>query len=464
MSTTSATSSATDRTVDPTRLYTQVSHRHTADRAYPYQDFFATNYYAGWYSTLESLQSHLTAVQNMAKMPILLSEYGAEAVAERPGLGRATEFYQAQIVDEHNRLLHDRPHLIGQMYWTSTEFWCTPTWGSGQNPEPVPPFHTKGLQTYFRDHKLGWRVMFSPARITGTTVLEAPVDKQVTLHEKVTVSDARGKGAKGTVRIDPPEGFTAKSAPFTVPPGGSTTVDVALTGTLTRDTTTSQGFVRAVIDSDTEALPVPFTVRALDTVTSPAGDDFAAAQLDPGWEIVRPDDSGWSLTDRPGSLRLSTLPGGETAGTNDGRNLFVRTTTLRRPTGRRRRRSTRRPRRRTSSRSGLYAYVDDDNYVKLDLGWIDGRRALELVGESGGTLGTRTSIPYDGASAHLRLVRRGTGDQRWSTPRTARTGRPSAPRQSRERPGWRCRPSAEARRHRSSRRTSTTSRSARPVT
>jgi beta-glucuronidase len=394
------------RTLDPTRLYTQVSHRHTRDRAYPYQDFFATNYYAGWYSTMESLESHLDAVQAMAKMPILISEYGAEAVHQRPGTGRGTEWYQAMVVDEHNRLLNHRPHFIGKMYWTSSEFWCTPTWGSGQNPEPVPPFHTKGLETLFRDHKLGWRVMFSPVRITRATVLQAPLGQRTTLHEKVTVSDARGNGGSGTLHVDTPEGFTAPDVPFSVGPGESKTYDVPLTGTVTEANLHDQGFVHAVVDSDTEALPHPFTIRAEDDVPTPASDDFASGTLDDSWLVVRPDDSGWSLTDRPGSLRLSTLAGGETGTVNTGENLFVRTNTPQSDW--------------TAEASvdapdlsadfqqiGLDAYVDDDNYVKVDLGWIDGRRAIEMVVENDAKVVSRTSVPYDAASAHLRLVRRG---------------------------------------------------------
>ncbi len=394
------------RGIDSTRLYTQVSHRHGNDKAWPYQDFFATNYYAGWYSTLESLSSHMNAMQNMTGQPLLLSEYGAEAVYQRPGTGRATEWYQAMLVDEHNRLLGNRPHLLGLMYWTSSEFWCTPTWGSGQNPEPVPPFHTKGLQTLYRDHKLGWRVMFSPVRIARATVLEARLNQSSTLRERVTITDARGKGGSGVVQVDPPKGFTATSKPFRVPPGGTTTVDVTLTGTLTEENLGSQGFVRAVVDADTEALPVPIKVRSVDTVSSPASEDFASTDPDEGWQVVRPDASGWSLTDRPGALRLSTLPGGETGSTNDGRNLFVRTSTPQSDF--------------TASATleakdlsadfqqvGLYAYAGDDDYVKVDLGWVDGRRALELLSEQGGRVGTRTSVPYDGTTVQVRLVRRG---------------------------------------------------------
>ncbi|MGS2618715.1 beta-xylosidase family glycoside hydrolase [Micromonospora sp. LZ34] len=194
--------------------------------------------------------------------------------------------------------------------------------------------------------------------------------------------------------------------PFTVAPGATTTVDVTLTGTLTAADTISTGFVRAVVDSDTEALPAPFTIRSTDTVTSPAGDDFGSGALDSGWQIVRPDDSGWSLHDRPGSLRLSTLPGGETGATNDGRNLLVRTNT---PQSDFTTAATLAAPQLSADfqQVGLYAYVDDDNYVKSALGWVDGRRALEFLAESGGKVGTRISIPYAGESAHVRLVRRG---------------------------------------------------------
>lgn len=54
---------------------------------------------------------------------------------------------------------------------------------------------------------------------------------------------------------------------------------------------------------------------------------------------------------------------------------------------------------------GLYAYVDDNNYVKADLGWIDGRRAIEFITESGAQLGTRASVALDPDTARLRLVR-----------------------------------------------------------
>lgn len=393
--------------IDPTRLYTQVTDHPTTDLAYPYEDFLAENYYAGWYSgTVDAIGPLLDTVQQRAGKPIMVSEYGAEAVAGRTGQDRGGEWYQAYIVDGYNRQLDHRPHFIGKMYWTSTEFWCTPAW-SGGNPQPVPPFHTKALETYFRAPKLGWKVLFSPVRITATTVLEAPPGEQVALRERVTVADVRGHGAQGTVVVDPPEGFTASPVPFTVGPDGTTTVDVTLNGKLTNDEHGRDGYVRAVIDSDTEALPVPLTVRAADSVRSPAGDDFAESSPDPSWQIVRPQPDGWSLTDRPGSLRLSTLPGSETGTANDGSDLFVRTNTP--DTDFTAVATVEAPGVSADSQQvGLYAYAGDDDYAKIDLGWIDGRRAIEFFTETAGKVGTRVSVPYDHDTAHVRLVRRGT--------------------------------------------------------
>jgi hypothetical protein len=248
------------RSIDPTRLFTQVTAHPTADRAYPYEDFAAVNYYAEWYAgAVGAVGPLLDDVQRRAGKPVMISEYGAEAVAGRPGRGRGGEWYQALVVDGYNRLLGHRPHFIGKMYWTSTEFWCRPAW-SGGNPDPVPPFHTKGLETYFRAPKLGWRVMFSPVRITSTTVLEAPPGVRVALRERVTVADVSGRGAHGTVVVDPPAGFVARPVPFTVRAGGVATVDVIVVGEL--GAPGPGGAVRAVIDANTEALPAPLTVRA----------------------------------------------------------------------------------------------------------------------------------------------------------------------------------------------------------
>lgn len=53
-----------------------------------------------------------------------------------------------------------------------------------------------------------------------------------------------------------------------------------------------------------------------------ASDDFEGTTLDEAWTIVREDDSAWSLTARPGFLRIRTQEGGVTEDTI--RNLVLR--------------------------------------------------------------------------------------------------------------------------------------------
>ena len=250
------------RSLDASRLYTHASDQHEQDLAYGYDDFVAVNNYDGWYyNTMDDIAKTLDAISAVAgPKPLLLSEYGAEAQKgiTRYGNGRGSEYYQALLIDEHNRLLDKRPHFIGKMYWTSSEFLVNP---GGQEPQYVPQMHMKGLQTYFREAKLGWRVIMSPIRIDP---LPSPhvTDGQTTLQVKI--EDVAGVSTSGTVQVEAPAGFTApaEGVPFSVPANGSTTVTVTLSGSLGGEVASGTGQVRAVIDEDTEAQPRLFSVIA----------------------------------------------------------------------------------------------------------------------------------------------------------------------------------------------------------
>ncbi|MFC7616509.1 glycoside hydrolase family 2 protein [Actinokineospora soli] len=121
------------KTLDGTRLYTEVSAWHTSDKSYAHQDVVLANVYYGWYGgSLTGVRSLLDAIQSLAGgKPVMISEFGAEAVLGRPGFGKGTEHYQGLMVDEYLRQVGDRPHTLGLMYWTSTEFVAHPTWSGG---------------------------------------------------------------------------------------------------------------------------------------------------------------------------------------------------------------------------------------------------------------------------------------------------------------------------------------------
>lgn len=91
-------------------------------------------------------------------------------------------------------------------------------------------------------------------------------------------------------------------------------------------------------------------------------DDFDSSALDSRWSWVREDDSNWSLTARPGFMRITTKGGNLTFNRNDQENLlltsvnpgdFCITTRLNfTPT-------------QNNHQAGLIVYQDDDNYVKF---------------------------------------------------------------------------------------------------
>ncbi|MFB8047457.1 glycoside hydrolase family 2 protein [Streptomyces hydrogenans] len=247
------------RSLDPKRLYTEANNKHTSNKSYGYQDIVLSNIYYGWYGTrgIGELPATLDAIQELAGgKPLMVSEFGAEAVQGRSGYGRGTEYYQAELIDEYNRVVTTRPHTLGLMVWSAADFMCSPTW-SGGNPEPAAPFNNKGIRTYFRDPKLAWKVMFSPVRMRALAPVTVPAAQQTTVTVPVIVDDVSGAGASGTVQVTPPSGFTAgEPVPFTVAPGGSTTVRIELSGRMLQTGEgAAPGLVRAVVDSDTEAQP-----------------------------------------------------------------------------------------------------------------------------------------------------------------------------------------------------------------
>lgn len=264
------------RSLDDSRLFTHVTMRATRDKTFSYQDFVAQNYYAGWYTKdVNAITDLVDSVQRYAgNKPIMITEYGAEAVIGRVGITKGTEYYQSYVIEGHNRLLNGRAHFIGKLYWSSTEFWCRPGWPGG-NPAPVPPFHVKALRGYYREQdKLGWRVIFSPVRISfdkpelKTTQfgceMEVPAGKPAEIEATVRLDEVRGKAVNGNVIILPPLGFKPKkySLPFTLEPHSSKEITFTLTGTLPDSLLTSDGFIKAVIDEQTEAHPLLLTVKA----------------------------------------------------------------------------------------------------------------------------------------------------------------------------------------------------------
>jgi beta-glucuronidase len=271
---------AAGKALDSKRLYTQVTHRHTNDRTYAYQDFVAQNYYAGWYAKdINAIVTLFDAIQAYSgNKPVMLSEYGAEAIPGKQGTTKSTEFYQGFVVDAHNRLLNDKKHFFGKMYWCTSDFWCRPNW-TGGSPEPSPPFHYKSLISIDREHKkLGWKVMFSPIRLIFNphTVkandlggdIEVVPGKDTTIRQTITIKSIRDKGCKGVLSIEVPKEFTTErtSYPFVVEAGGSASITILLKGKLAADSKPVECYFKAVIDEDTEAQPLLLILKPKEPV------------------------------------------------------------------------------------------------------------------------------------------------------------------------------------------------------
>ncbi|MFG2819945.1 glycoside hydrolase family 2 protein [Kitasatospora sp. NPDC048365] len=287
------------RSLDPRRLYTEANNKFTSSKAYGYEDIVLPNIYYGWYGSHDAseIAAGLDAVQQTAGgKPLLVSEYGAEAVRGRDGYVRGTEFYQASVIDEYNRLAGNRPHTLGMMVWSAADFLVSTSW-TGSNPEPAPPYNAKGIRTWFREPKLAWKVIFSPVRIRALAPLSVPAAQQTSVTVPVTVDDVSGRGASGTLQVTPPSGFTTgQSQPFTVSPGGSTELRVTLDGRMLADgTPAAPGLVRAVIDADTEAMPRPLNLTPGGAVFAlDAGTD--TGPVAPGYRALKPSTAYSSTT------------------------------------------------------------------------------------------------------------------------------------------------------------------------
>ena len=132
-------------------------------------------------------------------------------------------------------------------------------------------------------------------------------------------------------------------------------------------------------------------------------DDFASPVLNPSWSWVRGDPSHWSLTARPGYLRITTQTGDLWTSSNDARNLLL----LNAPTGDFEI-STRVEIQPTQNyqQADLLVWADDDNYVKLGRSY-SGSPLIEFDGEIGGAFFSQVASTTLNAT-YLKITRTGT--------------------------------------------------------
>jgi beta-glucuronidase len=145
------------KSLDPSRPATMVNCLTVeGDKAIGYFDFICINRYYGWYSIpglldegCERLSDHLDTCYNLYGKPVMVTEFGADAI---PGLHRDppelfSEEYQAEMVIRQYEVIRSKPYTIGAHVWVLADF------KTSQQPKRVV-LNWKGLFTRDRQPKL----------------------------------------------------------------------------------------------------------------------------------------------------------------------------------------------------------------------------------------------------------------------------------------------------------------------
>jgi beta-glucuronidase len=150
------------RELDDTRLVGIDRHSRVGEpatsAAHRYLDVLGVNEYFGWYrsvrddlvrgpSTLEELGPFLDTVHAAnPDLPLVITEFGAEAA--RPGSAeqRGTYEFQRDFVLSHQAVHASRPFVHGSIVWALRDFRVHPTWqGGAPDGWATPPWHNKSL-------------------------------------------------------------------------------------------------------------------------------------------------------------------------------------------------------------------------------------------------------------------------------------------------------------------------------
>jgi beta-glucuronidase len=117
--------------LDPTRPVTLVSYLGAREEAFAFLDVVCVNRYFGWYTEsgeLEKgaakLERELDEIHRRFKKPLLLAEFGADALpgchADPPEM--FSEEYQAELIERYLDVLGKKPYVVGAHVWNLCDF------------------------------------------------------------------------------------------------------------------------------------------------------------------------------------------------------------------------------------------------------------------------------------------------------------------------------------------------------
>jgi beta-glucuronidase len=119
------------KTLDPTRPVTLASFLGAAEQAFEFCDLLCLNRYLGWYAyggmlneALSQLSAELDALHEKFGKPMLLAEFGADAIpghhAQPPEM--FSEEYQTELLVGYIELLRQKHYVIGEHIWNLCDF------------------------------------------------------------------------------------------------------------------------------------------------------------------------------------------------------------------------------------------------------------------------------------------------------------------------------------------------------
>jgi beta-glucuronidase len=145
------------KTLDPSRPVTLASFLGADEQAFEFCELVCLNRYLGWYTqggnldeALSLLSAELDALHEKFGKPILLAEFGADAIsghhAQPPEM--FSEEYQAELLVRYIELLRQKPYVIGEHIWNLCDF------KTSQGITRVSALNHKGVFTRDRRPKL----------------------------------------------------------------------------------------------------------------------------------------------------------------------------------------------------------------------------------------------------------------------------------------------------------------------
>jgi beta-glucuronidase len=127
--------------------------------AHQYLDVLGVNDYFGWYrsvidnrpdlpaSTTADVSGFLDQIhQANPDLPLVITEYGAEASRSGPVEQKGTYEFQRKFVLDHLAIHSSKRFVNGSIHWALRDFRVHPTWQGGAPDEyTTPPWHNKSL-------------------------------------------------------------------------------------------------------------------------------------------------------------------------------------------------------------------------------------------------------------------------------------------------------------------------------